>query len=57
MKNEIQTYENNLGFLTSSSKKGSNLVTEMNRKVEKLKADLELILKKIEIIDQSMSKE
>jgi len=29
----------------------------MNRKVEKLKADLELILKKIEIIDQSMSKE
>ena len=57
MKNEIQTYKNNLGFLTSSSKKGSNLVTEMNRKVEKLKADLELILKKIEIIDQSMSKE
>ena len=39
MKNEIQTYENNLGFLTSSSKKGSSLVTEMNRKVEKLKAE------------------
>ena len=56
MKNEIQTYENNLGFLTSSSKKGSSLVTEMNRKVEKLKADLELILKKIEVIDQSMKK-
>ena len=57
MKNEIQTYENNLGFLTSSSKKGSSLVTEMNRKVEKLKADLELILKKIEVIDQSMKDE
>jgi len=57
MKNEIQTYENNLGFLTSSSKKGSSLVTEMNRKVEKLKADLELILKKIEVIDQSMKEE
>ena len=57
MKSEIQTYENNLGFLTSSSKKGSNLVTEMNRKVEKLKADLELILKKIEVIDQSMKEE
>ena len=57
MKNEIQTYENNLGFLTSSSKKGSSLVTEMNRKVEKLKADLELILKKIEVIDQSMKNE
>ena len=57
MKNEIQTYENNLGFLTSSSKKGSSLVTEMNRKVEKLKADLELILKKIEVIDQSVKNE
>ena len=57
MKNEIKTYENNLGFLTSSSKKGSSLVTEMNRKVEKLKADLELILKKIEVIDQSMKNE
>ncbi|WP_455671444.1 DUF349 domain-containing protein [Phocaeicola sp.] len=53
MKNDIQTYENNLGFLTSSSKKGSSLMTEMNRKVEKLKAELELILKKIEAIDQS----
>lgn len=57
MKNEIQTYENNLGFLTSSSKKGSNLVTEMNRKVEKLKADLGLVLKKIEVIDQSIKDE
>lgn len=57
MKNEIQTYENNLGFLTSASKKGNNLVNEMNRKVDKLKADLELILKKIEVIDQSMKSE
>lgn len=54
MKNDIQTYENNIGFLSSSSKKGSSLVTEMNRKVEKLKAELDLILKKIEVIDQSM---
>lgn len=57
MKNDIQTYENNLGFLSSSSKKGSSLVTEINRKVEKLKAELELILKKIEVIDQSTRKE
>ena len=54
MKAEIQTYENNLGFLTSSSKKGNNLVTEMNRKVEKLKADLELIVQKIAVIDESI---
>lgn len=38
MKNELQTYENNLGFLTTSSKKGNSLLTEINRKVEKLKS-------------------
>jgi hypothetical protein len=53
MKNEIKTYENNLGFLSSSSKKGNSLVTELNRKVEKLKADLELTLEKIKVIDES----
>lgn len=55
MKGEIQTYENNLGFLTSASKKGNSLVNEMNRKVEKLKADLELILEKIHVIDESIN--
>ena len=54
MKNEIKTYENNIGFLTSSSKKGNSLVTEMNRRIEKLKADLELITQKIAVIDESM---
>ena len=56
IKAEIQTYENNLGFLNSASKKGNSLVQEMNRKVEKLKADLDLILKKIEVIDESINK-
>ena len=54
LKNEIKTYENNIGFLTSSSKKGNSLVTEMNRRIEKLKADLELITQKIAVIDESM---
>ena len=54
MKSEIQTYENNLGFLTTASKKGNSLVTEINRKVEKLKADLELLVQKINMIDESM---
>ena len=54
MKAEIKTYENNLGFLTSSSKKGNSLVNEMNRKVEKLRADLALVQKKIEVIDESI---
>lgn len=51
MKQEIQTYENNLGFLNASSKKGNSLIDEMNRKVQKLKDDLELIKLKIKAID------
>ena len=53
-KNEIQTYENNLGFLTSSSKKGNSLVSEITRKVDKLKADLELLEQQIRLIEESM---
>ena len=51
LKSEIVTYENNLGFLSVSSKKGSSLIDEMNRKVGKLKDDLELIRQKIKAID------
>ena len=57
MKSELQTYENNLGFLTSAYKKGNSLLTELNRKVEKLKADLELVLQKIKVIDESIKEE
>ena len=57
MKNELQTYENNLGFLTSASKKGNSLLTELNRKVDKLKADLELVLQKIKVIDESIKEQ
>lgn len=51
LKSEITTYENNLGFLNASSKKGNSLIDEMNRKVNKLKDDLELIRQKIKAID------
>lgn len=54
MKNDLQTYENNIGFLTISSKGGSGLVKEMERKIEKLKAEMELTVKKIEAIDENL---
>lgn len=57
MKSEIQTYENNIGFLSSASKKGNSLVAEMNRKVEKLKNELQLILDKIKVIDEQQAGE
>ena len=52
LKNEAQTYENNLGFLNASSKKGNSLIDEMNRKVQKLKDEIALVRDKIKAIDQ-----
>ncbi len=54
LKNEIKTYENNLGFLSlsSKSKSGNALVEELNRKVDKLRADLEEIRQKIAALDE-----
>lgn len=52
LKQEIATYENNLGFLNISSKKGNSLVDEMNRKVQRLKDDAELVRQKIKAIDR-----
>ena len=54
LKNDIQTYENNLGFLTSASKKGNSLVQDIQRKIERLKGDMELITKKIAAIDEKL---
>jgi phage shock protein A len=57
LKQEIQTYENNLGVLNASSKKGNSLIDEMNRKVQKLKDDCELVRQKIKAIDAENSEQ
>ena len=54
MKVELQTYENNIGFLSISSKGGSGLVKDMERKIERLKEDIELTLNKINMIDANL---
>ena len=51
LKSEVTTYENNLGFLNASSKKGNSLIDEMNRKVQKLKDEVQLVREKIKAID------
>ncbi|MEG1545010.1 MAG: DUF349 domain-containing protein [Tannerellaceae bacterium] len=54
MKAELQTYENNIGFLSISSKGGGGLVKEMERKIEKLKEEMALAVKKIDAIDENL---
>lgn len=53
LKSEIATYENNIGFFTTSSKKGGGLIKEMERKIEGLKEESKLIETKINLIDQA----
>ena len=57
LKQEVTTYENNLGFLNIASKKGNSLVEEMNRKVQKLKNEVQLVFDKIKAIDQQAREE
>ena len=54
MKSELQTYENNIGFFSISSKKGSSLLDDMNKKMNQLKSEIELVVKKIEAIDKGV---
>ena len=57
LKSEINTYENNIGFLNVSSKKGNSLIDEMNRKVLKLKDEAKLLYEKIKAIDTANREE
>jgi hypothetical protein len=57
MRSELHTYENNLGFLNTSSKKGSSLLDNLQQKVEKLKADIEGVQQKIKALDEEIAKE
>lgn len=53
-RNEIRTYENNIGFLTSKSATGRSLVNDFNRKIERLKADISQIDEKIALIGEKI---
>ena len=57
LKNEISTYENNIGFLSVSNKKGASLVDVMRQKVDKLKQDAQVILQKIHLVEEEIEKE
>jgi hypothetical protein len=55
-RNELKTYENNLGFLSSKSKSGDSMVREMERRIQRIKDDLASIEDKIRLIDSKLSK-
>ncbi len=53
-RNELRTYENNLGFLSSKSKSGDSMVREFQRKIERIKADIDMINEKVKLIDSKI---
>ena len=54
LKNEVKNYENNIGFLSSNTKGGNQLVKEMERKIEKIKNDMQVVVQKIDLIDEKL---
>lgn len=57
LKSEIQTYENNLGFLSTSSKSGNKLVDSIQEKIEKLKKEAAEMLARIKTQQNAEKKE
>jgi hypothetical protein len=53
-RNELKTFENNMGFFNTTSKSGNSMVKEMERRIQKIKDELALIEKKIELIDSKI---
>ena len=54
-RNDLRTYENNLGFLSSKSKSGESLVRDLQRRIESLKTDIADLEQKIAVIDNSLT--
>ena len=50
---EIATYENNIGFFSSSSK-NSSLIKELENKIQKLKKERELLKEQIKMMEDSV---
>lgn len=54
-RNELKTFENNMGFFNAKSKSGNSMLKEMERKIENIKEELTLLEKKINLIDSKLS--
>lgn len=55
LKSDLQTYQNNMSFLTISSKgKDNPLLKDVNKKIDSLKNEMELIEKKVEALDANL---
>jgi len=54
-RSELKTYENNMGFFNVKSSAGNTMLKEMERRIKKIKDEIALLEKKIELIDSKMN--
>lgn len=53
-KNELQTYENNIGFFNSRSKNGESMLRDIERKAQRLRDEIAEIAKKLELVSSKL---
>lgn len=53
-KNELKTAENNMGFFNVKSSAGNNMMRDMERRIKRLREDLELIAQKISAVNNKL---
>ena len=51
---ELKTFENNMGFFNVKSQGGNSMVREMEKRIARIKEDLQELKRKIELIDEKM---
>ncbi|MCR5395784.1 MAG: DUF349 domain-containing protein [Bacteroidales bacterium] len=52
LRNDLKTYENNLGFLSAKSKSGNGMLSLMERKKQDLQAEIDEVIAKLNILDE-----
>ena len=53
-RNELNTYENNMGFFNSKSKSGDSMLRDLERKIQRIKEELATLEQKIKVIDSHL---
>lgn len=54
-RNELSTYENNMGFFNVKTSAGNSMVKELERKIKKLREEMDLIQEKLAMLDRKDS--
>lgn len=52
---ELKTYQNNLGFFSIKSSAGNSMLKEMERRTKQIEEEIEMLRKKIDMVDEKIN--